>query len=126
MGNLPRLCSRQEIWCPLDLAIAAPPRSRIRAPGLKLAQEGYQVLLLLFGELQFLDEVEELHRVFQRQAAAVVEVGRAVLDAPQRKGFHRPIPGFVLEEPLHVQVMHLVVKEEWRRVAGGALGLAEK
>src|SRR5947209_868165 len=59
-----------------------------RCPLSQLPQEGHEVRLLLLAELQPLHEVEELHRVLQRQAAAVVEVRRAVLDAPQREGLH--------------------------------------
>src|SRR5690242_16255952 len=91
----------------------------------QLSKERYQVRLLLLAELQSLDQVEELDRVLQRQAAAVVEVRRAVLDAPQREGLHRPVP-FVLEEPLQVEVMHLVIEVDGGRMAGGALRLAEE
>ena len=59
-------------------------------------------------------------------SAAVVEVGRAVLDAPQREGLHRSVPRFVLEEPLHAEFMHLVIEVEGRRMAGGALRLAKE
>src|SRR5262249_23611397 len=107
----------QDVPCPGR----APPTGR-----LQLSQERYQVLLLLRRELQSLDEVEELDGVLQRQTAAVVQVGRAILDAPQGEGLDRPVPCFMLEEALDVEVMHLVIEVEGRRMAGGALRFAEE
>ena len=49
----------------------------------QLPQERHQVVLLLLRQLQLQDEVEELDGVLQGQTAAVVQVGRAVLDAAQ-------------------------------------------
>src|SRR5258708_1868232 len=68
-----------------------------RRPPSQLSQERHQVRFLLLGELQSLDDVEELDGVLQSQTAAVVKVRRAVLDAPQRESLHRPVPWFVLE-----------------------------
>ena len=42
------------------------------------------------------------------------------------KRLDRPVARLVLEEPLQVQVVHLVVEVERGRVAGGALRLAEE
>ena len=50
-------------------------------PALQHLQEGCQVLLLLCGELQAQDEIEELNRVFQGETAAVMKIRRAVFDA---------------------------------------------
>src|ERR1700722_10929536 len=98
---------------------------RPRSPS-QLPQERYQVCLLLLAELQFLDEIEELDGVLQCQTAAVVEVRRAVLDAPQREGLDGPVSCFVLEEPLQMEVMHLVIEVKRRRMADGALRLAKE
>ena len=83
----------------------------------------------LFSSLRQLElkhEVEELDRVFERQAAAVVHVRRAVLDAAQRERLDRPIARLIAREPLQVQVVHLVVEIERRRMADAALALAEE
>src|SRR3982075_1732467 len=55
------------------------------------AQEGHQILLLLRRQLCAEDQVEELDGVFQRQKTLIVQVGRVVLGAAQRKGFDRPV-----------------------------------
>ena len=47
----------------------------------QLPHERNQIRFLLLFELQSKHEVEELHRIFQRQAAAVVEIWRALFDA---------------------------------------------
>src|SRR5207244_3661688 len=93
-----------------------------RSRGLQLPQEGDEVRLLGPGEFRPEHQVEELDGVFQGQAAAVVEVGGAVLDPPQGEGLDRAVAG-LLEEPLEVQVVHLMVEVEGRGVAGRALPL---
>src|ERR1700685_857577 len=105
---------------------AARAREESQNCSSQLPQKSHQVRLLLFGEFQFLDEVEELDSVLQGQAAAVMEIGRAILDPPERESLDRTVPCFVLEEPLHMQVVHVVIKIERRRVAGRALGFAEE
>src|SRR5262249_62161878 len=86
-------------------------------------QEGDEVALLLRLELEPEDEVEELDGVLQGQAAAVVQVRRAVLDAAQGERLDRAVARLV-EEALQVQVVHLVVEGERRRVGDGTPGLA--
>ena len=53
----------------------------------KLSHERDKIDLLFLGQLQLQDEVEELHRVFQGEQPAIVEVRRRVLDTAQRKGY---------------------------------------
>src|SRR5207302_729321 len=50
-----------------------------------------EVLLLLVIQLQFQNQIEELHRVFEGQQAAVVQVRRRVLDAAQRERLDRAV-----------------------------------
>ena len=75
------------------------------AAGLQLPQERDEVGLLLLGQLQLQDEVEELDGVLQGQAAAVVQVRRAVLDAAQRERLDRPVARLVREEALQLEVV---------------------
>jgi hypothetical protein len=79
------------------------------------------------------DQVEELDRVLQRQQALVMQVGRVVFDAAQRKGFDRPVPDHHhavyhhrLEEALGLEVVHQVVGVEGRLMAARALALADE
>src|SRR5437879_198598 len=60
-------------------------------------QEGDQVGFFLLGELEPLDEVEELDGVLQRQAAAVVQVRRTLLDTAQGERLDRPVARLVHE-----------------------------
>src|SRR6266404_2900066 len=55
------------------------------------AQKRHQILLLLRRQLRAEDQVEELDGVFQRQKTLIVQVGRVVLGAAQRKGFDLPV-----------------------------------
>ena len=85
-----------------------------------------QVVLFLGSEFEFQDQVEELHRVFQRQKPAVMEIRWAVLDTPQRERLNRSISCLVFQESLDVEVVHLVIEINGRRMAGGALRLAKE
>jgi len=51
-----------------------------RAAGLECPEEGDQVRLFLRGKLSCEHQVEEFHRVFERQQAAIVKIRRAVFD----------------------------------------------
>jgi hypothetical protein len=51
---------------------------------LQRAQERDDVLFLVRGELQPEHQVEEFHRVVQREQTIVVQVRRRILDAAQR------------------------------------------
>src|SRR5579871_3084254 len=103
------------------LRTARPERAASQLP-----QERHQVLLLLLRQLQLQHQVEELDGVLQRQAAAVVEVRRAILDATEREALDRPISRLAVQGALQVQVVHLLDKVERRGVAHGAPGLAEE
>src|SRR5437588_12895942 len=103
---------------------APPPKTHTVVS--KLPQERHQVPLLLRRQLQLQHEVEELDGVLQRQEPAVVQVGRAVLDAAQRGRLDRAVARLVLEEALQLEVVHLVVEVERGGMAGGALRLAEE
>src|ERR1700680_2696610 len=59
---------------------------------LKRPQKRDQFLLLLRRQLGAEDQVEELDRVLQSQKPLVVQIGRVVLGAAQRKGFDRSVP----------------------------------
>src|SRR5919108_455764 len=63
-------------------------RHRVR---LQLAHEGDQGGLLPRRQLYAQDEVEELHRVLQREQPPVVQVRRGILDTPQGEGLDRPL-----------------------------------
>src|ERR1700676_4729609 len=93
---------------------------------LQLPHELNQIVLFLGSEFEFQDQVEELHRVFQCQSPAVMEIRWAVLDTPQRERLNRSIAGFVLQESLDVEVVHLVIEIDRRRMAGGALRFAKE
>src|SRR6266850_6613368 len=119
-----RRCSSSRMW---SWACGVSRRRRLRtwSPS-ELAEERHQIRFLLLGQLQPQDQVEELDGVLQRQAAAVVHVRRAVLDPAQREALDRAVARLVLQEALHVQVVHLVVEVGRRRMAGRALRLAEE
>jgi hypothetical protein len=93
---------------------------------LELPHELNQIVLFLGSEFEFEDQVEELHGIFQCQSPTVVEIRWAVLDTPQRKCLNRSIAGFVFQEPLDVEVVHLVIEIDRRRMAGGALRFAKE
>src|SRR4051812_21156077 len=52
---------------------------------LERSHEGSEVLLFLTAEPELEDQIEELDGIFERQAAAVVQVRRAVLDTAKRE-----------------------------------------
>src|SRR5260221_8735993 len=96
------------------------------------AQEGHQILLLLRRQLCAEDQVEELDGVFQRQKTLIVQVGRVVLGAAQRKGFdravadrHHVVDHHRLEKPFGLQVVHLFVGSELTLMAPPGMSLAE-
>src|SRR5262245_7503253 len=99
--------------------------SRIAAPGVpgwrsersELAHVGDQIGLLLRGQAQAEDEVEELNGVLQGQRAAVVQIRRALLDPAEREGLDGPV-WWLAVEALHLQVVHPVVEEERGRMTG--------
>ena len=62
---------------------------------LQLPHELNQIVLFLGSEFEFQDQIEELHRVFQCQKSAVMEIRRAFLDTPQRERLNRYISCFV-------------------------------
>jgi len=68
---------------------------RRRSYALQLPHELNQIVLFLGSEFEFQDQVEELHRVFQCQEPAVMEIRWAVLDTPQRESLNRSISCFV-------------------------------
>ena len=68
---------------------------RRRSSALQLPHELNQIVLFLGSEFEFQDQVEELHRVFQCQEPAVMEIRWAVLDTPQRECLNRSISCFV-------------------------------
>jgi hypothetical protein len=53
---------------------------------LECAQEGDQIGLLLLAQLQLLDQIEELHHIFERQHPSVVQIRRRLFYAAQREG----------------------------------------
>ena len=72
----------------LSLSVGDILRDRHR---LQRSQERDDVLFLLRNELQSEHQVEEFHRVVQREQPIVVQVRRRVLDAAQREGFDRTV-----------------------------------
>src|ERR1700730_2635221 len=100
---------------------------------LKHPQKRDQLLFLLRRQLGAEDQVEELDRVLQSQKRLVVQIGRVVLAAAQRKGFDRPVADrhhvvdhHRLEEALGLEVVHQIVGVERRLMASRALALAEE
>ena len=72
---------------------ACQATSRRRRPhALQLPPELNQIVLFLGSEFEFQDQVEELDRVLQGQAAAVVQIRRAILDAAEREALIGPSP----------------------------------
>jgi hypothetical protein len=83
--------------------------------------------------LQPLDQIEELDDVIEGQQPPVVQVGRGVLDTPEREGLdgaigrgHPTIDHLRFEKALALQVVHEVVRVVWGGMANSALGLAEE
>src|SRR5216684_2200248 len=100
---------------------------------LQRPHECHQVLFLRVGQLRLQHQIEELDGVVERQKAPVVQVGRRVLDAAQRERLDRAVAvhdqavdHLLLEKALQLQIVHRVVGVMRRRVAGGALALAEE
>jgi hypothetical protein len=50
--------------------------------GLQAAQKRHQVLLFLQAQVQLLYEIKIFHRILKGKAAAVMQIGRGILDAP--------------------------------------------
>ena len=65
--------------------------TKCRATLLQAPQEGDEVAFFLLVELQREHQVEELHRVVQRQQPAVVVVGRRIFDAAERERLDRAV-----------------------------------
>jgi hypothetical protein len=93
---------------------------------LQLPHELNQIVLFLGSEFEFQDQIEELHRVFQCQKPAVMEIRWAFLDTPQRERLNRSISCFVFQESLDVEVVHLVIEINRRWMAGGTLRFAKE
>src|SRR5439155_25584056 len=100
-----------------------PPRGLRRCVPLQLAHEGDQGGLLPRRQLYAQDEVEELHRILQREQPPIVQVRRRILDTPQGEGLDRPlgmnpltIDGAGRIEAFHFQIVHLVGEIDGRRV----------
>src|SRR4029453_2647310 len=113
---------------PCAVPILPRSRSRLPAPGLSPSQdphEGDQITLLLGGEVECQDQIEELDRIFEGQAPAVMQVRWTLLDTAQRKGLDRPQRGFV-HKPLDFEIVHLVIEVERGRMTGGALPLSKE
>src|SRR5580693_610086 len=104
---------------PRAAAVIARTRWRRRPHDLQLPHEVNQVGFFLGSEFEFQNQVEELHRVFQCQKPAVVEIRRAVLYTPQRERLNRSISCFVFQEAFEVEVVHLVIEIKGGRMAGG-------
>src|ERR1700704_4323210 len=80
---------------------------------LELTHERHERRLLLRVELELEDQIEELHRVLQREQAAVMEIRWRFLDAAQGERFDWPLRGrheavdrLRLVETIDLQVMH--------------------
>src|SRR2546428_13093309 len=99
----------------------------------ELSQEGDQVALLLSCELDAGDQVEELDGVVERQQPPVVQVGRRILDAPERERLdgtvgarHLAVYHARLVEPLDPEMVARVMGVIRGNMAVGALRLAEE
>src|SRR5216683_1892281 len=133
-GHADRVYDRKSVPVPVKRRPVLPGSMRMnKGATLKGPQERHQILLLLRRQLCAEDQVEELDGVFQRQKTLVMQVGRVVLGAAQRKGFDRPVADghhvvdhHRLEEALGLEVVHQVVGVERRLVADRALTLAEE
>src|SRR5262245_1951076 len=122
-ASRPTTASRTNPWRNWDRNVGVSQR----------LQERHQVLLFWRGQLQPQHQVEKLHAVIQRQQPVVMQVWRRVLDAAQGEGLDRAVGRSLaavdhplLEEPLHPQVVHQVVRVVRRWMASPALRLAEK
>src|SRR5439155_11681678 len=100
---------------------------------LQLAHEGDQGRLLPRRQLHAQHEVEELHRILQRQEAPIVQVWRRVLDPAQGEGLDGAlgvVPLIVdrarLVEALDPQIVHLVVEVRRGRMTRRTAPLAEE
>src|SRR5579871_3844703 len=85
----------------------------------QLPHEGYQRLLFLSVQLQFEDEVEELHRILEGRKPTVVEVRRRFLDSTQRERLdralrrgHQAVVRLLLIETIDLEVVHHVIGVE--------------
>src|SRR5262249_41034314 len=90
------------------------------------SQERDKVTLLWLRQVQPLNQVEKLDGILESEATAVVEIGRTFLDSPQSETLDGTVARLALQESLHMQIVHLVVKIQRGRVADGAVGLAEE
>ena len=93
--------------------------------GLKLPHKSDKVLLLRLGQFHSQDQIEKLDGIFKREASAVVQVGRTLLDAPQGERLDGAIAGFV-KEALEMEVVHLMIEVERRLVTVSTFALAEE
>src|SRR4029077_10274877 len=71
-------------------------------------------------------QVEELDGVLEGQQAAIMQVRRTVLDPAQREALDRAVARLTWQKALNMQIVHLVVEVEGRRVTRRALRLAEE
>src|ERR1700733_10317387 len=92
----------------------------------QLPEESHEIRFVVFCELQTLNQVEEFDHVLERQTAAIVQIRRAIFDSSQRESLDWAVACFLLEEPLDMQVMHIVIEVERSRVTGSALGLPKE
>src|SRR6478609_7591009 len=99
---------------------------RTAEPHLQLPHELNQIVLFLGSKFEFQHQIEELHGVFQCQKPTVMEIRWAFLDTPQRERLNRSISCFVFQEPLDVEVVHLVIEIDRGRMAGRALRFAKE
>src|SRR3569832_2164223 len=95
--------------------------------------EGDQLFLFFLAQIEPQHQIEEFHRVIEREQAPVVEVGRRVLDAVLVVVLDRPVAvdelianGLVLEKALQLEVMHLVIQLGGRGMAFRAARLAKE
>jgi excinuclease UvrABC ATPase subunit len=63
---------------------------------LQLTHKSDKILFLLNVQFESQNDVEILDRVFQRQAATVMQVRRTVLDSTQSESLHRTVSYFIL------------------------------
>jgi hypothetical protein len=109
------------------------PRKHLcaRRRSLELTHEGDQVGLLLRGELQLHDQIEELHGILERQRPSIVQIGRTVFDPNCMtcisSGFSRMNPGTV-HQRLHLARVSLAAASARlsRPVVGFSSGVGGK
>src|SRR5205807_3761250 len=101
--------------------------------GLESAKERNEIALLLAVQLRAEHQIEKLNGIVEGQQAAVVHIGRRILDASERKCLDRSVTDFThsvdhlrLEEPLCLEVVHQVVGVVRGSMARAALALAEE